>query len=116
MGPESIDREYRAASSGPSAANAAATLTVPPRGGARIAIGYLAVSYSAAPAGGRLTITDSDVPKHDMDITTAGPTLPNLPGGGLVFEAGQAVTLVLAAAGAAVVGKINIGWRYVYDR
>lgn len=111
-----VERDYIPLSSGPSGANAPAVVTIQRRSGARIQLGFCHVSYSAAPAGGRLTISDTDVPKVDLDLTTAGVQLFSMPGDGISFEAGQAVTVTLAAAGAAVVGKISLGYRYIYDR
>lgn len=111
-----VERAYVPLASGPAAVNVAVQVKVPQRGGARIQIGFLTASYSGAPAGGRLTVSDGDVPELDLDITAAGPQLIPVPEGGLTFQPGQAVTASLTAGGAAVVGKISLGYRYLYDR
>jgi hypothetical protein len=65
------------------------------------------VSYSAAPTGGRLTVADGGTTVYDVDIIAGGPTPIPLPAGGIVGTVGNAMTVTLAAAGAAVVGKLN---------
>jgi hypothetical protein len=112
-----VERDFVPASSGPSAANTAAIVTLEHRQGARIQVGFCHVSYSAAPAGGRITIGEpGQGPKFDLDITAAGLAPISLPGDGLTFENGADVVATLAAGGAAVVGKVNLGYRYIYDR
>lgn len=71
-------------------------------------IGAVYWSYNAAPTGGKLTIEDgSGTIVFEVDITSAGP-------GQLNFEpqqkgtANTALIITLAAAGAAVTGKLNI--------
>lgn len=66
------------------------------------------MSYSAAPTGGRLTITDNAVTVFDLDITTAGPFTIPLPDGIQNLAVNTALVFTLAAGGAAVVGKINL--------
>lgn len=67
----------------------------------------LAVSYSAAPTAGRVTISDGATVVFEVDITAAGPLSVPLPQGGLQGTAGAAMTVTLGAAGAGVVGKVN---------
>ncbi len=63
-------------------------------------------SYDAAPTGGKLTITVDAATKFEVDITAAGP-LEFLFPGGLYGSENQAVVITLAAAGGAIVGKVN---------
>lgn len=113
---EGVGQDYVPAASGPSAANAAAVITLEERTGARIQLGSLSLSYSAAPAGGRVTIADTGGPRFDLDVVGAGPYDPTFPDDGITFEAGQPVTITLAPGGAAVIGKVNVCYRYVYHR
>lgn len=69
----------------------------------------LAVSYSAAPTGGRVTVADGGTTILDLDVTAAGTFFVPLPDGGLKGTVNTAMTVTLAAAGAAVVGKVNSG-------
>ncbi len=72
---------------------------------------WLAWSYSAAPTGGRLTVQDGATTILDFSITAAGPR--SLPSGGPPARLGlkgslnTAMTVTLAAGGAAVSGKVN---------
>lgn len=92
--------------------NAAATITLAAVAGMRHAISGILWSYSAAPTGGRLTITNGGVTVEDIDITGSGP-------GVLAFDpaklgdTGAAVVVTLAAGGAAVVGKVNLLGRWL---
>lgn len=88
--------------------NAVVTLAAPADANARHAIAWVSVSYSAAPTGGRITITDGGVTVFDLDITAAGEHLLDIPVP-MEFGLGNAVVLTLAAAGAAVTGKLNVG-------
>lgn len=67
----------------------------------------LVVSYSAAPTGGRLSATDAGASVFDVDLAGAGPHIIPLPDGIQTALVNSALVFTLAAAGAAVVGKIN---------
>lgn len=67
----------------------------------------LVVSYSAAPTGGRITVADGGTTVLDVDLTAAGPLVVPLPAGGIEGSVNTAMTVTLAAGGAAVVGKVN---------
>lgn len=88
-----------------STAGAAAEMTLAPGTGLAIHVGSVHWSYSAAPTGGGLTLTDGTT-AIDFHITAAGP-------GSMVFDpalrfaAGATVTATLAGGGGAVVGKIT---------
>lgn len=90
------------------AANSAVVKTYAAVPGKCHVIGGVAWSYSAAPTGGNLKIEDgAGVVILDLDITAAGP-------GSVPFSppkrgtANTDLVITLAAAGAAVVGKLNI--------
>jgi len=91
--------------------NTAAVITIAAVADQRIIIDSIQWSYSGAPTGGRLSITDGGVTIFDIDITAAGPggfglTLPA--SGGLKSPAaGSAIVITLAAGGAGVTGKLN---------
>lgn len=69
-------------------------------------------SYSAAPTGGRLSITDDGNSIFDVDITAAGP-------GGfqicLPGTAGKDMVVTLAGGGGAIVGKLNLQYAQIPD-
>ena len=89
-------------------ANTDATFTVNGVSGQRTYIHSVLASYSAAPAGGRLTIRGKRSDRViDLDITAAGATPLAIDPNGIPFDVGEDVELRLFAAGAAVVGKIN---------
>lgn len=95
-------------STGPAPANTNAVLTVKGQLGKSICLYHIIASYNAAPTGGRLQIVGSESGwQYDVDITAAGPTPSIGIGDGLEFQVGEDVVLTLAAAGAAVTGKIN---------
>ena len=89
------------------AANTAAVITLAATAGVSHVVTGVAVSYSAAPTGGRLTITDGGVTVWDTDITASGILIISFPRP-RKFGSGNAVVITLAAAGAAVVGKVNL--------
>lgn len=91
------------------AANAAVVQTFAAVAGQSHRLTMLAVSYSAAPTGGRVTVADGGTTILDLDITAAGTFFVPLPAGGLKGTVNTAMTVTLAAAGAAVVGKVNSG-------
>ena len=94
--------------SGTAAAATAVVVTVPATAGKANRINSLSVAYSAAPTAGALTIVVNAVTVLQLAITAAGPTVIPLPDGGLLCAAGFAATVTLAAAGAAVVGQVNL--------
>lgn len=90
------------------AANTAVTVTLPGVAGQAVRITSLSVSYNAAPTGGLLTIVVNAVTILQLDITAAGPVAIPLPTGGLECQSGQSAVITLAAAGAAVTGRVNV--------
>lgn len=86
------------------ASNTAAVVTLTALAGQRRIINAVQWSYTAAPTGGRLTISDGTT-RFDVDITAAGPG-----GFGLCIpgDAGTEVVITLAAGGAGIVGKLNV--------
>lgn len=60
-------------------------------------------SYSAAPTGGRLTISDGAT-LLDLDITEGGP---GALAAGIPCDSGATLTITLASGAGAVVGKLN---------
>lgn len=89
------------------AANTAVVATFAAVAGMRHTLTGCTVSYSAAPTGGRLTVADGGATVYDVDIIAGGPTAVPLPANGIAGAPGNAMTVTLAAAGAAVVGKLN---------
>lgn len=89
------------------AAATAAVLTYAADTGVAHGLWEITYSYSAAPTGGRLTVTDgaSDV-VLDIDITAAGPNQLIFPKGKL-GTAGRSMVVTLASGAGAVVGKLN---------
>lgn len=89
------------------AANTAAVVTLAADTSRRNGIASIHYSYSAAPTGGRLTITDGGTTVFNIDIIAGGEN-------SLYFDpplAGlhnSAVVVTLAAGGGVVVGKLNI--------
>lgn len=66
----------------------------------------LALSYSAAPAGGRILVQDGATTVLDLDVSAAGQISDVLPPGGIQGAVNTAMTITLAAAGVGVVGKL----------
>lgn len=87
------------------AANTAAVLTFAAVVGQRHVFIFIVWSYSGAPTGGRLTITDGGTTVLDIDITAGGPgdLAPQLRG-----EINSAMVVTLAAGGAGITGKLNV--------
>lgn len=90
------------------AVNTAVTVTINGVAGQSVRLTALAASYNAAPTGGLLTVVVNAVTIVQLDIAAAGPTAIPLPPGGLECAAGQNVVITLAAAGAAVAGRVNV--------
>lgn len=88
------------------AGNAAAAVTVTAVTGKRILAATVTWSYSAAPTGGKLTVTGSGT-SFEVDITTVGPGTIDL-----MYACSAATDLVvtLAAGGGTVVGKVNVAY------
>lgn len=91
------------------AVNTAAVVTVKGREGYRACVESAEVSYNAAPAGGNLTIVGANSNRAiDLDITAAGPQTWSFGRYGAQYAVGEDVVATLAAAGAAVTGKVNL--------
>lgn len=69
-------------------------------------------SYNAAPTGGRLSITDGAQTILDMDIAASGP-FHFVFDPGLEGQINSAMVVTLAAAGAAVTGKLEVSHQLV---
>lgn len=95
------------ASSATAAANTAVTTTYAAAAGQRHRLTFLSFSYSAAPAGARITIQDGASTILDLDYATTAVANVPLPPGGLEGSVNTAMTVTLAAGGAGVVGKLN---------
>lgn len=93
---------------GTSGANAAIAITLAAVAARRNVVKAIVCSYSAAPTGGRLTITDNAVSVFDIDIPNTTPVVIPLPDGIQNLAVNTALVATLAAGGAAVVGKINL--------
>lgn len=87
--------------------NVAAVVTYAALAGNQHHVFYVAWSYNAAPTGGKLTIDDDTTAVFELDITAAGPKQIALPP--IIGTVGKKVVITLAAAGAAVAGKVNVG-------
>lgn len=87
------------------AADTAAVATIDAIAGYYHVIDSIFWSYSAAPTGGRLTITDDGNTVLDLDITEGGPApLPIL----LSCDVNTEVVVTLAAGGMGVAGKLTV--------
>jgi hypothetical protein len=91
------------------AANTAVTVTLAAVAGESHRLTYLAYSYSASPTGGQITITDGGTTIFDLDVTSSWEVFESLPPGGIKCSTNSAVVLTLAAGGAGIVGKLNVG-------
>lgn len=94
------------------AVNTAVVVTVAAVAGQAVRITSLSVSYNSAPTGGAVTIVVNAVTVLQLDISAAGPTAIPLPAGGLECAAGFSAVITLAAAGAAVAGRVNVSSYY----
>jgi hypothetical protein len=86
------------------AANTAATQTIAAVVGKRHVLFKIAYSYSAAPTGGRLSVTDGGTTVFDVDITLAGP------GAFTLMEPmgiNSEMIVTLAAGGVGITGKLQ---------
>ena len=98
------------------AAGAAVSLPIKAKIGTRIKITGLNVSFSVAPAASvavTVSETGSGSPRLNLDLAQVGPQNLYPPDGGWLFEAGQDVTVTVAAPGGAVITKVNasVEWR-----
>lgn len=98
--------------SGTAAVNTAVVITVNGVVNQTVRLTHLSGSYSAAPTAGNITVVVNGVTIFQADITAAGPFTLMLPDGGIRCQSGQNVVITLAAAGAAVTGKLNVGSYY----
>lgn len=87
------------------AVNTAATFTIAANTERRNRLVRVYWSYNAAPTGGRLTITIGGVVEYDFDITAAGPNSVEM--SGAISAVNATIVVTLAAAGAAVTGKLT---------
>jgi len=89
------------------AVNTAAVITYGAVAGQRHRLTKLSASYNAAPTAGNLLVQDGATTVHSEDLSAAGVDQVPLPGGGIQGSVNTAMTITLAAAGAAVTGKLN---------
>jgi len=89
------------------AATAASVTMADPGDGYRNVIQGVAWSYSAAPTGGGLVITDGTTTLFSVAITAAGVDSLIFPGG-FTPGASKALVVTLASGAGAVVGKVNL--------
>jgi hypothetical protein len=91
------------------AVNTAAVVTYAASPGVAHVIGGVAWSYNAAPTGGNLKIEDvSGTVVFSVDITTAGPGFFQFARPKKSAAVNTALIVTLAAAGAAVTGKVSV--------
>lgn len=90
------------------AVNTAVVITINGVAGQAIRITHLSFSYSGAPTGGALSVVVNAVTILQLDIGAAAEFAVPLPDGGIECQAGQSAVITLAAAGAAVAGKLNV--------
>lgn len=92
-----------------SGTNAAASIAFGAVAGQRNRVTYVAWSYSAAAAAGRLTVADGATNIVDQDLITAAAASGQLtlPPGGIKGSVNTALTVTLAAGGVGNVGKIS---------
>lgn len=98
------------------AANTAVIVTLPATADVMHVLAAAHVSYSGAPTGGKLTIAVGAAPTtiYEVDISAAVPPPFNFAGGPDCFgvhgsKVNEQMVITLAAGGAGVVGKLNIG-------
>lgn len=106
-----MDYDYAIPFSQTAPANTAITVTLPERNGYRIGITDIVASYSAAPTAGLLTVTSAGKVILLVDVAAGLSNLDYTPP--LADQVGEAVTLTLAAGGAAVVGFLNGAYVYI---
>jgi hypothetical protein len=89
---------------GTAVANTQAEVSLGASAGNSHVISGVGWSYSGTPTGGNITITDG-TSTISWDITAAGPGVIPFPRG-KKFLSGQGVTIILAAGGSGVVGRV----------
>ena len=90
------------------AVNTAVVITYAAKQYGRHALASINLSYNAAPTGGNVKVEDgAGTTVFELDITAAGPCsiMFNNP---MVLSENKAMLITLAAAGAAVTGKLNV--------
>jgi hypothetical protein len=92
-----------------SGANAAITLAAIGENG-NVEIEAIAWSYSAAPTGGRLTVTSDGVTLLDVDITAGGPGMLDFSGSCLASKNGK--SLIITLYDGSVTNKLAVGQRF----
>lgn len=90
--------------------NANAVISVAGIAGKSVRLATLRCSYSAAPTGGRVTISDGTT-TMDFDIPGAGPFDLGEEVGETVWAVGATLTITLFAGGVGITGKINASAR-----
>lgn len=90
------------------AANTAVTANATAWPGVKRTIKHVSWSLSASPATAVALTFSSGNTVYQVDITTGGPGFIGFPEQGWPGEEGTAITVTLAAAGASIVGKLNI--------
>lgn len=90
-----------------SGANAAASITLTASPAQRHKIQQVTWSYSAAPTGGKITITGLEGDDVEFDITAGGPGGLALPPS-CMGRVNTNVVATIAAGGGTVVGKLNL--------
>jgi hypothetical protein len=94
------------------AVNTAVVITIAAVAGQSVRLNALSAAYTGVPAGGSITITSNAVTLFQgpfLATTLAGIPLPD---GGLEGAQGFSMVITLAAAGAAVVGSLNVASFY----
>lgn len=89
------------------ASNTAAAITLVKSANTRYVLHKVIFSYSAAPTGGRLTITGGQE-TLDIDIIVGGPGGVDLPPYSCLLNTDCVITL--AAGGSGIGGKLNISY------
>jgi hypothetical protein len=89
-------------------AGAAASLAYTPDPDKFVEIAQIDCSYSGAPTGGALTITEGATTIFQLDLGAAGPYSISWRQPKVAKTKGATVTVTLAAPGGAIVGKLNV--------
>lgn len=93
-------------------ANGAAAITIAADADEAWILDHVSYSYNAAPTAGKLTISFGGTTEFELDITAAGPEVLHFgPQGLSAGNRNEAVVITLAAAGAAVTGKVAAQYR-----
>lgn len=111
--PERVVAPTRADQHDSPAVNTAAVLNFAAAAGARHAIYKPVWSYSNTPTSGQLTVSTGGEVLFQVDITAGGPGFFPIM---IIGKLGQNLVVTLAAAGAAISGKINVEKHWVKRR